>query len=244
MDEVAHLRSAREAVLGRIARACARSGRSPGDVQLVAVSKTVPPDRLRAAVAAGFTTLGENRVQEAAAKAPEVPGAAWHFLGHLQRNKAAQALRLFSAIETVDSLALAQRLDALHAAAMAERGGPGPVAPRPPRFPIYLEVNVDRDPAKAGFDPDGAEAAVRELVALGSIEVRGLMTVGRLVEAPEEARPTFAALRALGERLRAVEPRLGPGLSMGMSDDFEVAVEEGATVVRIGRAIFGERSVR
>jgi PLP dependent protein len=224
----------RAAVLERIERACARAGRRPEDVELVAVSKTVPAGRLRAAVAAGFTTLGENRVQEAAAKEPEVPGASWHFLGHLQRNKAAQALRLFSAIETVDSLALAQRIDALVAGETS----------RTARLPIYLEVNVDRDPAKAGFDPEAVETELPVIAALPNVEVRGLMTVGRLVDTAEEARPTFAVLRALGERLRAVEPRLGPGLSMGMSDDFEVAVEEGATVVRIGRWIFGERLLR
>jgi pyridoxal phosphate enzyme (YggS family) len=227
-DGPEQFRRARDEVLGRIADACARSGRPPSDVTLVAVSKTVPADRVRLAVAAGFTVLGENRVQEGEAKRPDVPGATWHLIGPLQSNKARRALETFDVIETVDSADLARRLATLR---------PDDAAP----VPVLLQVNVDRDPAKAGFDPTTIEAQVPDLDALAGLEFRGLMTVGRLVGSAEEARPTFVALRELSARLRRAWPRLGPELSMGMSDDYPVAVEEGATIVRVGRAIFGER---
>jgi pyridoxal phosphate enzyme (YggS family) len=228
--EIEELRAARERVLGRIADACARAGRDPAGVTLVAVSKTVPAERVRAAVAAGLTTLGENRVQEGEDKAPAVTGATWHLVGPLQSNKAKRALAAFDVIQTVDSVALAERLDR-----MATEVRPGA------RVPVLLQVNVDRDPAKAGFDPDALAGAAATLGGLARLDVRGLMTVGRLVERAEDARSTFAALRALSERLRAAWPGLGPELSMGMSDDFPIAVEEGATIVRVGRALFGER---
>jgi hypothetical protein len=198
-------------------------------VTLLAVTKSVPVERIRAVVELGLTDLGENRVQEAEAKVADLPQAHWHLVGHLQSNKAARAITLFEAIQSVDSYDLASRLSRLVTAA-------GRVA-----LPIYLEVNVDRDPAKSGMGAADLERALPELVTLPGLELRGLMTVGRLVARPEDARPTFAALRALSERLRPSEPRLGGGLSMGMSDDFEIAAQEGATVVRIGRAIFGER---
>jgi PLP dependent protein len=214
----------------RIAAAAIRAGRDPADVLLVAVTKTVPPERLTAAVASGIEVFGENRVQEAAAKVPLVPGASWHLVGHLQANKARRAVELFEAIESVDSTELARRLDGLARDLRPTE-----------RFPVYLQVNVDSDPAKTGFSPPDLEAEIEALARLDRIELAGLMTVGRLVDEPEQARPTFIRLRQLSERLRAREPRLGAGLSMGMTDDFEVAVEEGATVVRIGRAIFGDR---
>jgi PLP dependent protein len=204
----------------------------------VAVSKTVPSERLRVAVAAGLTTLGENRVQELTGKAAAVPGVTWHLVGHLQGNKARAALAVASVIQSVDSLELARRLDRL--LADGSEGAPATTVLPVPR-PVYLEVNVDDDPAKAGFRPAALESALPELLELSSLRVAGLMTVGRLVAAPDAARPTFVALRRLSEAWRAREAGLGPGLSMGMSDDFEVAVEEGATVVRVGRAIFGER---
>jgi PLP dependent protein len=234
--DLAEIADARDHVLDRIARACARAGRDPASVALVAVSKTVPAARLRAAVAAGLTTFGENRVQEAEAKLPDVPGATWHLVGPLQSNKAKRALATFAVLESVDSLDLAVRLDRL--AAEVRPGGRGPV---------FLQVNVDGDPAKAGFEPAALDAAAPAIGELLRLEVRGLMTVGRLVDRAEDARPTFVALRAFAERLRSAvggphgEPWLGPELSMGMSDDFEVAIEEGATVVRIGRALFGHR---
>jgi len=195
----------------------------------VAVSKTIPAERLRSAVAAGLTTLGENRVQELAGKAAVLPRVTWHLVGHLQANKARAALEVASVIQSVDSLELAQRLDRLLEG-----------EPSPPR-PVYLQVNVDDDPAKAGFAPQDLGAVLPRIAALPRLQLAGLMTVGRLATTPEAARPTFLALRRLSERLRTGEARLGPGLSMGMTDDFEVAVEEGATIVRVGRAIFGER---
>ena len=223
---------AREAVLARIAAACAGAGRDPADVTLVAVSKTVPVERLRAAILAGLTTLGENRVQEAAAKVPALPGVTWHLVGPLQSNKVRRAVELFDVIQSVDSVALGRRLDRL-----AAEVRPGT------RYPILLQVNVDVDPAKAGFAPTDLAAAVDELAGCDALDVRGLMTIGRLVAGPEEARATFRGLREVSERLRADGHPIGAGLSMGMSDDYHVAVEEGATIVRVGRALFGERDV-
>jgi pyridoxal phosphate enzyme (YggS family) len=229
-DEVAALAAARDRVLVTIADACHRADRDPASVTLVAVSKTVPPDRLRAAVAAGLDRLGENRVQEGLAKVPEVPGATWELVGPLQANKARKALTSFVRIQTVDSLGLARRLDRI----AGELG-------RGERYPVLLEVNVDADPAKSGYDPAVLEGELVDLVALPNLRVEGLMTIGRQVANAEDARPTFRALRELSERLRAREPGLGADLSMGMTDDYAIAVEEGATTVRVGRAIFGER---
>lgn len=197
---------------------------------LVCVSKSVTAERLRAAVAAGIATLGENRVQEAEAKAPEVPGAKWHMVGRLQSNKAARAARLFDVVESVDSVELAARLGAVAQDQLDGR-----------ELPVYLQVNVDGDPAKAGFDPEALEDALPRLLRLSGLDFHGLMTVGRVADRPDRARSTFQGLRELRDRLRELDGRLGPGLSMGMSVDFELAVEEGATVVRIGRALFGER---
>lgn len=228
--EVTALRVARARVIERIEQAARRAGRSTADIQLVAVSKTVAPDRLRAAVAAGLDTLGENRVQEALDKVRAVPGARWHLVGPLQSNKARRAVEVFSVIETVASVELAERLDRL-----VDELRPG----RP--LPVLLQVNVDADPAKAGFGPRELTRALPLILTLPGIEIRGLMTVGRLVGDAEAARPTFVALRRLSETLRRDHPGLGPALSMGMSDDFHVAVEEGATLVRVGRALFGDR---
>jgi len=228
--EVEAYAAARGRVIERIADAASRAGRDPEDLTLVAVSKTVPAERLVAAVAAGLTTLGENRVQEAESKVAVVAGATWHLVGPLQANKARRALETFETIQSVDSAAIAARIDRL--AAEVRPGG---------RVPVLLQINVDRDTSKAGLGPDELEAALDELLALPNLEVRGLMTIGRLVDRPEDARPTFVALRSLSERLRAAHADLGAELSMGMTDDFEVAVEEGATIVRIGRALFGER---
>ncbi|HEY3164207.1 MAG TPA: YggS family pyridoxal phosphate-dependent enzyme, partial [Candidatus Limnocylindrales bacterium] len=187
-------------------------------------------DRVRAAVAAGLTTLGENRVQEAESKVPLVEGASWHLVGPLQSNKARRAVHTFSVIESVDSVELAERLDRL-----AAELRPGE------RLPVLLQANVDGDPAKAGFPPDELERDLARIAACRAIEVRGLMTVGRLVERAEDARPTFAQLRDLSVRLRTAWPGLGAELSMGMTDDYPIAIEEGATIVRVGRALFGER---
>jgi pyridoxal phosphate enzyme (YggS family) len=227
---IERLREARERVLERIAAAARRAGRDPAGVQLVAVSKGFDVERVRAAVEAGLTTLGENRVQEGAAKIPAVAGATWHLVGPLQSNKARRAVELFDVVESVDSVDLAIRLDRLSA---ETRSG------RP--LPVLLQVNVDADAAKSGFDQGALEAALPALAALPNLRLDGLMTVGRLVEQPEDARPTFRALRALAGRLRTITPALGPQLSMGMSDDYPIAIEEGATIVRIGRALFGDR---
>jgi hypothetical protein len=226
MDEI---RAAHDRVLERIAKACARVGRDPAGVQLVAVSKTVPALRLRDAIEAGITTFGENRVQEAEGKVAAVPGATWHLVGPLQSNKARRALEIFDAIQTVHSVALAERLDTQLATAGRRD------------YPVLLQVNVDRDPAKAGLAPEAVESAIEAVTRTDRLRLRGLMTVGRLVDEPEAARATFVALRRLAEDLRGRWPGLGDDLSMGMTDDFEVAIEEGATIVRIGRAIFGER---
>jgi len=214
----------------RIDEACARAGRDSATVALLPVSKAIPAERLRAALELGLTTLGENRVQEAEAKAAALPTARWELIGRLQSNKATRAVALFDAIHSVDSVGLARRLDRLAA-------GTG----RPEPLPVYVEINVDEDTAKTGFDPATIEASLADLAGLDHLELRGLMTVGRVVDTAEQARPTFAALRRLSERLSGGEPRLGSGLSMGMSTDFEVAIEEGATVVRVGSALFGRR---
>jgi PLP dependent protein len=255
--DVAALARARAAVLERIARACETAGRDPAAVRLVAVSKTVPVERIRAAVAAGLTTLGENRVQEAAAKVDAVPGASWHLIGPLQSNKTRRAVETFEMIESVDSLELAIRLDRV----VREVRGVDPSGPVPAhlRLPILLQVNVDDDPAKAGFRPSDLARAVSSLGRLGALRLDGLMTIGRLVDNPEAARPTFGRLRELSGELRAQAPGeagadgpaapgahasgLGSELSMGMTDDYPVAVEEGATIVRVGRALFGARPV-
>jgi pyridoxal phosphate enzyme (YggS family) len=228
--EVAALAAARTTVLDRIAFACARAGRDPAGVTLVAVSKTVDAERLRTAVAAGLTVLGENRVQEGETKRPEVPGARWELIGPLQSNKARKALETFERIQTVDSVGLAERLDRL--AAEVRPGAP---------YPILVQVNVDDDPAKAGLPPTGVGAALDAIAALPNLVAEGLMTIGRFVSDPEVARSTFAGLRELSSRLRDGGAPLGPALSMGMTDDYGVAVEEGATIVRVGRALFGER---
>ena len=231
--EVAAFRALRQAILGRIARAAERVGRDPAEITLVAVSKTVPAERVRAAVAAGLTLLGENRVQEGEQKRQLVAGATWHLIGPLQSNKVRRAIATYDMVQSVDSLELARRLDRL----VAEERGPGA------RLPVLLQVNVDDDPAKAGFQPDELAAALPTVLDLRALRVDGLMTVGRLVDDPAAARPTFRRLRELAVGLRATDGRLGSELSMGMSADFEVAIEEGATIVRVGRALFGERRV-
>lgn len=215
-----------------MAAACVRSGREADAATLVAITKTWPVEKLRQAQAAGHDTLGENRVQEAAGKIPLLGPSTWHLVGHLQKNKAAKAVELFDVIESVDSAALAGRLDRLAGERGARAGG---------QLPVFLQVNVDEDPAKAGFDPGSLERELGRILSLPNLRVDGLMTVGFLTGGGDAARPTFARLRELSERLRAADERLGPGLSMGMTDDYEVAIEEGSTLVRVGRALFGER---
>jgi pyridoxal phosphate enzyme (YggS family) len=215
-------------VRARIAAAADRSGRHTEDVTLVAVSKTVNAARIRDAVALGLRLFGENRVQEARDKIPAVPGASWHLIGSLQRNKAREAVRLFQVIESVDSEALAEELS--HRAAQQERV-----------LDVLMQVNVAREPQKHGAAPDEAAALVRRLAGLPGLRLRGLMTIAPLVSNPEEVRPVFRALRELRDGLQRETGISLAELSMGMSDDFEVAIEEGATMVRVGRAIFGDR---
>lgn len=218
-----------DAILERIAAAATRAGRNPSEVQLVAVSKTFPADDVRAVWEAGQTAFGENRVQEAEAKIPQLPGALrWHLIGHLQRNKVRRALPLFEMIQGVDTVDLAQAIDRI----AAELG----LFPR-----VLLEVNVAGEASKFGFAPAALEREIDSLLALPRVQVEGLMTIAPYAEDPEQARPHFRALRELRDRLAA---RCGVPLgtlSMGMSGDFEVAVEEGATIVRVGTAIFGGR---
>ena len=212
-----------ERIRARIDAACQRAGRDGGEVLLLGVTKTVPPETIDTAVAAGLTTFGENKIQEAKAKIPLVSGRAhWHFIGHLQSNKAREAVALFELIHSVDSLKLASELD--HWAAHAGK-----------HQPILLEVNVAGEASKYGLPPDDVPDAIAQINRLTHLEVRGLMTIPPLTATPEQARPFFRQLRILRDQLDL------PELSMGMSHDFEVAIAEGATMVRIGAAIFGER---
>ena len=209
-------------VESRIAAACERAGRRREDVLLIAVSKTFPADAVEAALHAGITDVGENRVQEARDKKPDVQSPArWHLIGHLQSNKAKDAVRLFDVIHTVDSIALGEKI-----ARAAEGAGK--------RQEILIEVNVGREEQKAGVLPENVGALVDELNAMPPLHLRGLMAIPPFLEA-EAMRPYFRALRELRDAV-GVEH-----LSMGMSDDFEVAIEEGSTMVRVGRAIFGSR---
>jgi len=207
----------------RIAAAAVRAGRDPESVRLVGVSKTFAAAAVVAAVRAGLADVSENRVQEAAAKAPEVALAGarpvWHLIGHLQTNKVKAALQLFDYIHSVDSLRLAESLSR-H-------------AERP--LDVLLEVNVAGEASKTGFAPAEVPAAASAVAALPGVHLHGLMTVAPEVASAEDVRPVFRELRQLNESLGLAE------LSMGMSGDFEVAIEEGATMVRIGRAIFGPR---
>jgi pyridoxal phosphate enzyme (YggS family) len=221
------------AVRARVAAAAARSGRSPDAVQIVAASKTVDIERIRAAYELGLKTFGENRVQEAARKigALRLPLIRWEMIGHLQTNKTARAVQLFDRIQSVDSVRLAEVLD--QQAARAGR-----------ILPVLLEVNVAGEASKSGLALEETLDTARAIVALTSLRVEGLMTVAPLAADPEAVRPVFRRLRELRDLLRDEVPAGDwRHLSMGMTDDFEVAIEEGATLVRIGRALFGARPV-
>jgi len=222
-----------DVVRDRIAAAARRSGREPGSVTLIGVVKTVAAETISAAVALGLADLGENRVQEAEGHQRTVGrGAArWHMIGHLQRNKAGRALELFDVVHGVDDAELARALD--RRARDAAR-----------RLPVLLEVNVSGEHSKFGAAPDAAAALAEAVVPLAGLELRGLMTVGAPVALPEQARSGFAALRELRDALAARLGRPLPELSMGMSGDYEVAVEEGATMVRVGTALFGARTAQ
>ncbi|MFB3922804.1 MAG: YggS family pyridoxal phosphate-dependent enzyme [Terriglobia bacterium] len=221
-----------ERVRGRMAAACHRSGRRPEDVKLIAISKTFPAERIREAYEAGLRDFGENRVQEAEAKRPALADltVTWHLVGHLQTNKAKAARELFHWIHSVDSPRLAEKLDN-SATCSGER------------LPVLLEVNLGEEASKSGVREMEVMHLAEEVSRLATVEIRGLMVIPPFFEDPEQARPYFRRLRELAGKLEAGD---FPGvsmreLSMGMSHDFEVAIEEGATMVRVGTAIFGVR---
>jgi len=215
-----------EEVKERIARACQRAGRSPDEVTIVAVTKMVEPSAIATAFKLGIRHFGENRVQEAVEKIEQLsqlePRPIWHMVGHLQTNKAKVAVELFDIIHSIDSVRLAEA-----------------ISRRTQRtLPVLLEVNVSGEASKNGFPLVQVEPALEEITGLPRLEVKGLMTIAPMVSDDEQVRPVFRKLRSLRDSLGLEH------LSMGMTDDFEVAVEEGATLVRIGRAIFGEREAK
>lgn len=219
-----------ERVRERISRATARAWRQPEEITLVAVSKTFPPEAIRAVYELGVRHFAENRIQEFEAKQPKLLSvrAAWHFIGHLQRNKARRAVYLFHRIDGVDSLTLARTLES-EAAAQEKR------------VPILIEVKLGDEPNKSGIAESNLAALAESIGPSSDLRLRGLMGVPPYFEDPERARPYFRKLRELKEELSR---RLGfplPVLSMGMSHDFEIAIEEGATEIRVGTALFGER---
>lgn len=217
-------------VNAKIAAACARAGRDPSEVEIIAVTKTHGAETVNEARDAGLCIVGENKVQEAAWKKPaSASGPEWHLIGHLQSNKTRPALELFDVIHSVDTVKLADRIEAV-----AEETG---ARPR-----ILLEVNVSGEKSKSGMKPEEAASVVRHIVeACPRVTLEGLMTMAPFSENPEDARPYFRRLRELRDKLEA-ELGVGlPRLSMGMSGDYEVAVEEGATWVRLGTVLFGER---
>jgi pyridoxal phosphate enzyme (YggS family) len=210
------------AVEERIGRACERAGRAREDVRLVAVSKTFPAEFVDEAIAAGITDIGENRVQEARDKKPLVRGSVrWHLIGHLQTNKAKDAVRLFDVIEAIDSFDLAEKL-----ARAAEGQGK--------TIDVMLQVNIGDEPQKSGLARGDIDAVAKQVSELASLRLIGLMAIPP-VGTPDESRPYFRELRSMRDALGLKE------LSMGMSEDFEAAIEEGSTMVRVGRAIFGSR---
>ncbi len=221
--------SAVEQIFDRIAAAAQRSGREASHIELVAVSKYQPAPRIRTITEEGLTLFGESRVQEATAKIPLLPAKLrWHFIGHLQSNKIRKALPFFELFHSVDSLDLALAMDRI-----AEEMG---------RFPrVLLEVNVSGEASKHGFSPKDLKASLDQLLRLPRLQVEGFMTMAPLSKDPETARPYFAQLRELRDEAARDFGIPLSSLSMGMSHDFEVAIEEGATLVRIGSALFGER---
>jgi PLP dependent protein len=220
------------AIEDKVAKACQRAGRTRASVRLMAVSKMHPSFAIREAFAAGVRLFGENRVQEFDAKRSELPeGLEVHLIGHLQSNKAAKAAEIFSAVDTVDSLRLLERLET--AAAQAAR-----------QLPVLLEIKLSTEETKTGFAPTSAELqqALERAADMTHIKLQGLMTVAPLDEVPETARQCFRQLYALREELTRQHPRTDlRELSMGMSGDFEIAIEEGSTLIRIGTALFGPR---
>lgn len=214
----------------RIQDACGRVARDPSTVTLLAVTKSHPPETVTEAARLGLTLFGENKVQEAKAKIPLCPNRLhWHMIGHLQTNKCRDAVELFEMIQGVDSLRLAQEINR-----RAEQASK--------TMPILLEINIVGEASKFGYPPEKLLAELLELNRLPRLEVHGLMTIPPWSPVPERTRPAFRRLRELKERCEQVLGAPLLQLSMGMSDDFEVAIEEGATMVRVGTALFGERS--
>ena len=214
----------------RIISAAKSCGRSPEEVRLVAVGKTQPVERIRQAISSGADIIGENYIQEARNKFEQLGQmtARWHFIGHLQRNKAKYAVRMFDLIHTVDSIRLARELD--HQARKIAK-----------IQPILIQVNISGEQTKSGIDEVQALEFVQHVLELGNLRLQGLMTMPPFFDAPEKARPYFAALRMLRDRMeKQIKIKLNE-LSMGMTGDFEVAIEEGATLVRLGTALFGAR---
>jgi pyridoxal phosphate enzyme (YggS family) len=227
MDQI---RQNLEEIKRRLEDAARRAGRDPADIRLVAVTKTVGLERLQEAVAAGQTLFGENYVQEAKTKIASLgSGLTWHFIGHLQSNKAKAAVELFDLIHSVDRASLAQALE--QAAARRDK-----------IQDILLQVNLAGEASKSGTAPDNAQDLLREVSKMPHLRVLGLMTMPPWFDDPERVRPYFRALRELRDRLRGLHLADLPELSMGMTGDFEAAVAEGATLVRIGTAIFGRRA--
>ncbi len=233
MSGAPSIRERAAAVLDRMARAAARAGRRPEEIRLVAVSKTHGADAVAEAHDAGLSAFGENYVQEAEGKVRAVPGAEWHLIGKLQRNKAAKAVTLFSWIETVDSAELVADLSRRAAAAGKT-------------VDLLVEVNVAGEGTKGGVAPEGVPAILEAAAGLPGIRMRGLMAIPPFSEDPEATRPHFVRLRELlAEAARGAPQGIDfSELSLGMSHDFEVAIEEGATIVRVGTAIFGPRRAR
>jgi len=216
-------------IVRRIHAACGRAGRDPASVQLMAVSKTQHPDDIAAVAALGVETFGENRVQEARGKIPLCSSRIhWHLIGHLQSNKAREAVHLFEMIHSVDSLRMLETLDRF----AGEEGR---------LLPVCLEVNVSGERSKFGMVPEQVAETLAAANRLFKVKVVGLMTIPPVAEDPEEARPFFRALRKLRDRLQPATGLSLPELSMGMSHDFEVAIEEGATWIRVGTLLFGPR---
>jgi len=214
----------------QLAEAAAKNGRDPGEIELVAITKTHPAEKVREAIEAGQTLFGESRVQEARAKIPELPSnLRWHFVGHLQKNKIRHSLPLFEMIHSVDSFGLAQDMNWI-----AEEEGM--------HSRVLLEVNVAGEGSKFGFAPDKLREQMEELLALPRLSIEGLMCLPPLAEEAEASRKYFVQLRELRDSLEIELDLKLPQLSMGMTQDFPTAVEEGATLVRVGTAIFGERT--
>jgi hypothetical protein len=218
-----------EEIRRRMAEAARRSGRDPASVRLVAVSKTYPAESVAAAAATGQRVFGESRVQESRDKIPACPsGLEWHFIGHLQKNKVRQALPLFPFFHSIDSTALAGAIDRIAGETGVKAQG-------------LLEVNVSGEETKHGFTPEELRAQFPTLSKLLHLRIRGLMTMAPYSDNPEDARPVFRTLRELRDELQSTYQHPLPELSMGMSGDFEPAIEEGATLVRVGSSIFGAR---